>query len=133
MKEETVRQQPHRIEPDHLGPLMDRPLAEKARAGSDEVFPGAAQFLGNRAQRRRAEQWKAVAPIAEKLLRPEEHLLYVAHAMQVPPVLHFMALGAMSLTFHQVLLLFTDTRVIEIMLGVRGKTPGTRVRSFPLG
>lgn len=122
----------HKIEPEYLGPLTDRPLAETARSTSpDDLFPGASTYLRGRQQRRRAEQWKAVKPLVERLLRPEEHVLYVAHAMQVPPVLQYMALGAMALSFHQVILVFTDTRLIEVLLGVRGKRPETRVRSFP--
>src|SRR5256712_728778 len=122
----------HRIEPEHLGPLADRPLSETARTGGPaDLFPGASAFLSARHQRRRREQWDAARPLAEKLLRPDEHVLYVAHAMEVAPVLHLMALGAMALPYHQALLVFTDTRLIEVLLGVRGKTAGTRVRSYP--
>jgi len=122
----------YKIEPEHLGPLGDRPLAETAKSGGpSDLFPGASQFLNARQQRRRREQWDTAKPLARLLLRPDEHLLYVAHGMQVPPVLHSLALGAMALTYHQVILLFTDSRLIEIMLNVRGKSAGTRVRSFP--
>jgi hypothetical protein len=122
----------YKIEPEYLGPLRDRPLAETARSvGPGDLFAGASDFLSARHQRRRREQWSTVKSLAGLLLRPEEHLLYVAHGMQVPPVLHSLALGAMALPYHQVILLFTDTRLIEIMLGIRGKTAGTRMRSFP--
>jgi len=122
----------YKIEPEFLGPLQDRPLAETApRGGADELFPGASTFLSARHQRRRREQWHLVRPLAQKILRPDEHLLYVAHAMQIPPALHSFALGAMALPYHQVMLVFTESRLIEIMLGVRGKTAGTRIRSFP--
>jgi hypothetical protein len=107
-------------------------LAETAKSGGpSDLFPGASQFLNARQQRRRQEQWNTAKPMARLLLRPDEHLLYVAHGMQVPPVLHSLALGAMALTYHQVILLVTDSRLIEIMLSVRGKSAGTRVRSFP--
>jgi hypothetical protein len=122
----------YKIEPEYLGPLQDRPLAETARSGGpSDLFPGASEFLSARHQRRRREQWNTAKPLARLLLRPEEHLLYVAHGMQIPPVLHSLALGAMALPYHQVVLLFTDTHLIEIMLSVRGKSAGTRVRSFP--
>src|SRR2546427_13075382 len=79
----------HRIEPEYLGPLADRPLSETARTGGPaDLFPGASAFLSARHQRRRREQWDAARPLAEKLLRPDEHVLYVAHAMEVAPVLH---------------------------------------------
>ncbi len=124
-----------RIEPDHLGPLTDRPLADLAAAGTaaaDELFPGASRFLSKKHQARRRAQWDAARPLAERLLRPDEHILYVAHAMQVPPILHSMALGAMTPTYHQVMLVFTESRIIEVLLTVRAKTAGSRLRSFPL-
>ena len=122
----------YKIEPEYLGPLTDRPLVETARSsGSSDLFPGASEFLNARHQRRRREQWSAARPLARLLLKPEEHLLYVAHGMQVPPVFHSLALGAMALSYHQVCLIFTNTRLIEIMLNVRGNSAGTRIRSFP--
>ncbi len=122
----------HRIEPEFIGPLSDRPLAEKARSSDpDDLFPGASAFIGGRHRRRRRQQWDAVRPLAEKLLKADEHVLYVAHGMQVPPALHLVALGVMALPYHQVILIFTDTRVIEVLLGVRGMKAETRVRSFP--
>ena len=121
-----------KIEPEFLGPLADRPLDAAARsADQHELFPGASVFLAGRHQRRRAAQWTAIRPRVERMLRPEEHILYVAHGMQVPPALHFLALGAMALPYHQVMLIVTDMRLIEVLLGVRGKTVETRVRSFP--
>ena len=90
----TSTSRDYKIEPELLGPLHDRPLAETApRDGPDELFPGASTFLSARQQRRRREQWNIVRPLAQRLLQPEEHLLYVAHAMQIPPALHFLALG----------------------------------------
>jgi hypothetical protein len=72
-----------------------------------------------------------VLPLVGRLLRSDEHVLYVAHAMQVPPALHMLALGAMALTYHQVVVVLTDSRLIEVMLDARGRQAGTRVRSFP--
>jgi len=120
------------FEPEHLGPLGDRPLAETAKSmDPDDLFPGAATFLARRHQRRRRGQWAAVLPLVKRLLRPDEHVLHVAHGMQVPPVLHMLALGAMALPYHQVLLVLTETQMIEVTLDMRGKRAGTRLRSFP--
>jgi hypothetical protein len=119
------------MNPEALGPLGDRPLAETSgKVGPTDLFPGASKFLAARHQRRRLTQWDAVRPIVQKMLRPEEKVLYVAHAMQVPPVTHAIALRALALPFHQVVLTLTDTRVIEVMLDLRGRRAGTRVRSF---
>jgi len=121
-----------RIEPEFLGPLGDRPLAAAPGSGGAEaLFPGASTFLSARHQRRRLLQWSAAWPLAARLLQEDEHVIYVAPAMQIPPPLHFVALGAMALPYHQVVLIFTDRKVIEVLFGVRGMTAGTRVRSFP--
>src|SRR5512132_1301462 len=120
------------IEPECLGPLADRPLAAtSASPGEDTLFPGASTYLSRRQQQRRRQQWEAAGPLAGLVLQPEERIAYVAHAMQVPPVLHAIALGAMALPYHQVVLVFTDRRIIEVLLRWRGKKAGTRVRSFP--
>ncbi|HEV8375137.1 MAG TPA: hypothetical protein VGR38_02755 [Candidatus Polarisedimenticolia bacterium] len=122
----------HRIEPEFLGPLGDRPLAESAQQSRpDDLFPGVSAFLSARHQRRRRDQWRVAKPLAERLLKPDEHVLYVTHAMQIPPVFHSMALGAMALPYHQVLLVLTPSRVIEVLMGVRGKNAENRIRSFP--
>jgi hypothetical protein len=122
----------YKIEPEYLGPLGDRPIAATGvPGGAEALFPGASAFLSARQQRRRGEQWATVLPLAKRLLRPDEHVLYVAHGMQMPPVLHMMALGHMALAYHQVVVVLTDSRLIEIMLDVRGRRAGTRVRSFP--
>jgi hypothetical protein len=122
----------YKIEPEYLGPLGDRPLAETAKSASPEdLFPGAAAFLRPRHQRRRRAQWAAAGPLLKRLLQPNEHVLYVAHGMQMPPALHLIALGAMAMPYHQVVLVITDARLIEVMMDVRGKRAGTRLRSFP--
>lgn len=122
----------HKIEPEYLGPLADRPLAETAKSGGpSDLFPGASTFLSARVQRGRLEQWKAALPLVGRLLRQDEHVLYVAHGMEVPPLLTCVALGYMAMTYHQVVLVLTDSRLIEVLLGVRGKKAGTRVRSYP--
>lgn len=118
-----------RMNPEALGPLGDRPLASRP-AGAGELFPGATTFLAARHQKKRLLQWAAVRPIVEKMLRPDEQLLYVAHAMQMPPTFDALALGAYALPFHQVVLALTDSRMIEVMLDLRGRAAGTRVRSF---
>lgn len=131
MNTETPR--PRRMNPEALGPLADRPLSETpGKPGVPEIFPGATKFLAARHQKKRQEQWNAVRPIVERMLKPEEQLLFVAHAMQVPPTFDALALGAMALPFHQVVLALTDSRIVEVMLDLRGKKAGTRVRSFPL-
>ncbi|MGH9868865.1 MAG: hypothetical protein ACREAA_11960 [Candidatus Polarisedimenticolia bacterium] len=121
-----------RIEPEFLGPLGERPLADgSGPAGPDEIFPGASAFLSRRQQQRRRAQWDLVRPLAGKLLEPAEHVVYVAHGVQVPPILHTLSMGAIALAYHQVILVFTDKRIIEVLLGFQGRKAATRLRSFP--
>jgi hypothetical protein len=124
--------QSRRIEPEFLGPLLDRPLPELAKQGRpDDLFPGASVFLSARHQHRRRQQWDAARPLAEKLLEPGEHLLHVAYATEIPGIWTALALGHMAIAYHQVALVFTDKRLIEVLLTWRAKTASTRVRSFP--
>src|SRR6266571_5092771 len=84
----------HKIEPEFLGPLGDRPLVEQAgKSLPDDLFPGASKFLSSRQQRKRREQWNAVRPMVKRLLQPGEHILHVVYATQVPPFLHSVGLG----------------------------------------
>jgi len=68
----------------------------------------------------------------DRLLEPGEHVLYAAQAVQKPSVFQAMSLGWLVYMYHQVLLVFTDRRVIEILLDQKAKAPATRMRSFPL-
>jgi hypothetical protein len=124
--------QPRRIEPEFLGPLFDRPLPELAGQGHpDDLFPGASHVLSVRQQRRRREQWAAVRPLAEKILEADEHVLHVAYGTEIPGVLTALAMGHMAIAYHQVALVFTEKRLIEVLLTWRAKSASTRVRSFP--
>lgn len=119
------------IDPEFLGPLAERRLAEIARQSShDDLFPGATAFLSRRQQSARRQRWTAVQERLGRLLRADEHVLYVAQATQAPPGLQAIGLGHLSYAYHQVLLVFTDSRLIEVLLNVWGKTPSTRIRAY---
>ena len=123
---------PHRrIEPEFLGPLGQTPLAAGSAPSPEDVFPGASAFLSRRQQQGRRRQWDTVRPLAEKLLKPDEHVVYVTHATQVPHVLHALSLGAMAFAYHQVVLVFTDKRIIEVLMSFQGRRAESRLRSFP--
>jgi len=124
--------QDYRIEPEFLGPLGDRPLAESAGASSpDDLFPGASKFLSARVQRKRRAQWNAVRPMVKRLLQPGEHILHVAYAQQVPGLVDHVGLGHFVYAYHQVMLVITDQRIVEALMDFRAKGPGTRIRSYP--
>ena len=128
---ETRGGQDYRIEPEFLGPLGDRPLAEMAgKSSPDDLFPGASKFLSARVQRKRREQWNAVRPMVKRLLQPGEHILYVTYAQQAPGLVDHVGLGHFVYAYHQVLLVFTDQRIIEALLNFRANGPGTRLRAY---
>ncbi len=127
----TVSRSTRRIEPEAIGPIADRPLIETAKRSSpDDLFPGASRFLSARVQRHRRNLWTAAAPILDRLLQPDEKILYAAQGGQVPPIHHLLALGRLAQVYHQVLLVFTDRRLIEVLLTPRGKSPDTRLRTW---
>ena len=127
---ETKGAADYRIEPECLGPLGDRPLAEMAgKSSPDDLFPGASKFLSARVQRKRREHWNAVRPLVKRLLQPGEHILYVAYAQQVPGALDHIGMGHFVYAYHQVVLVVTDQRIVEALLNFRANGPGTRLRS----
>ena len=129
---ETPGAADHRIEPEFLGPLGDRPLVETAgRSTPGDLFPGAAKFLSARQQAKRREQWNAVRPMVKRLLKADEHVLHVAYAQQIPPFMHCIGLGHFVYAYHQVILVVTDQRIIEALLNFRANGPATRLRSYP--
>ena len=68
-----------RIEPEAIGPLAERPLIETAKKSSpDDLFPGASRFLNIHVQRRRRDLMAAAAAPLDRLLQPDEKILYVA-------------------------------------------------------
>lgn len=120
-----------RIEPEFLGPLGDRPLAEMAgKSSPDDLFPGAAKYLSARIQRKRREHWNAVRPLVKRILAPGEHILYVAYAQQVPGPLDHVGMGHFVYAYHQVVLVVTDQRIVEALLNFRANGPGTRLRAW---
>ena len=120
-----------KIEPELFGPLGERPLAETApTSSSDDLFPGSGAFLKGRQVERRRSQWSSVRVLIDRLLRADERVLYVAHAMQVPNVVQSLSLGYMAYYYHQVLLVMTDSRMFEILLNMRATAPETRIRSY---
>jgi hypothetical protein len=125
---------PRAVQPEYLGPLAERPLAELAQGpADDEIFPGSSGFLKPAERRARLALWRAATPLLARILRPDEHVLHVGRAIQVPPVLHSLGMGHLWTAYHQVLMVLTDRRSIEILLEPRGKAIGTRVRSYDWG
>ncbi|MEE9229397.1 MAG: zinc ribbon domain-containing protein [Acidobacteriota bacterium] len=118
-----------KFEPEYHGPLEERGFQETTPS---QLFAGEERFLKGAALRKRCDLWQAAAPILDRLLESGEHVLYAAQAVQKPSVFQALSLGRLAYMYHQVLLVFTDRRVIEILLNQKAKAPDTRIRSFPL-
>ncbi|MCZ6696093.1 MAG: hypothetical protein O7A63_06070 [Acidobacteria bacterium] len=124
---------PLSMNPEALGPLGDRPLAETAKGSSpDDLFPGAAAFFSQRQQAKSRQLLDAVTPRLRQVLKADERVLFATLGAQVPHLLQAMTLGYFARAYHRVMLIFTDTRIIEVLLDFHGKNPDSRLRSYPL-
>src|SRR5262249_41758468 len=118
---------PRKLEPELFGPLDGTPaIVTKI----PDLFAGDEKFLGKSARKKRVALWQAVAPVLDGMLGPDERILHAAPAMQKPTSLQVIGLGHWAPYFHRVLLVFTDARLVEILLDFRGTSPETRIRSF---
>jgi hypothetical protein len=115
------------IEPHCLGPLDDQ---SRLGAETGTLFSGAERFLGRGEIKRRTALWNSLAERIERLCGPDEHVLYVAPAIEKTGIMHYMALGALVQKYHQVALVITDTRVLEFLLEYDGKKLSERARSY---
>jgi hypothetical protein len=121
--------EPRKIEPEHFGPLGEGVLQA---TGPSRLFAGEERFLKGAALKKRCDLWRTAAPLLDRLLDQDERVLYAAQAVQRPTTFQSMSLGWLAHLYHQVLLVFTGRRIIEVLLDQRGKRPATRIRSFPL-
>ncbi len=117
-----------KLDPHLLGPLDGKTVLQTKRV---ELFVGEEEYLSEKQRRQRLELREKVRKLAELVLQKDESVLYLAPAMQVPSLLHQIGVGALVYTYHRVALLFTNQRLLEILLSYNGKVAATRVRSFP--
>jgi hypothetical protein len=121
---------PRRLEPQALGPLEGLNLPE---GGPGELFAGDEKLLNARQRRAFLELWQAAAPTVNRLLQPQERVLYACRGVEKPKTLIAMSMGAMAINYHHRLLVLTDNRLLELETNARGRKLLTRIRSFPLG
>ena len=117
-----------KIDPTYLGPLDE---AQASPDPSCRLFPHESRFFGKRALERRAELWGSLARHVDRILDPGETVLHVAVAYQRTGLSEHLALGYLAPRYHQVALVFTHTRLVEVLLDLQGRRPATRVRSLP--
>ena len=116
-------------QPQYFGPLSQ--LQQPGELGEAILFPGDQAVLGDRLLRERAELVARIQPALDRVADSEEIILYAAPAVEIPSILSQRGLGLLWSSYHQVVIVFTDRRLIEIELGFRGAGLGTRVRSYP--
>jgi len=118
------------INPHHFGPLDDQSRPDHVPG---TLFSGVERFLGKGEIKRRTALWNALAERLERVCAADEQVLYVAPAVQKVGFLHYMALGVIVQKYHQVVLVITSRRVLEILLAFNGKTVSHRTRSYAWG
>jgi hypothetical protein len=121
---------PRRLEPQALGPLEGLNLPE---GGAGELFAGDEALLGARQRNKFVELWRTAAPVVNRLLQPQERILYACRGVEKPAALIAISMGAISYNYHHRLLVLTETRLLEIETDAQGKKILTRIRSFPMG
>lgn len=118
------------INPHHFGPLDDQSRPDHVPG---TLFSGVERFLGKGEIKRRTVLWNALAERLERVCAADEQVLYVAPAIQKVGFLHYMALGVIVQKYHQVVLVITSRRVLEVLLAFNGKTVAHRTRSYAWG
>lgn len=119
-----------RWHPELLLSLVD---PQRQAANPPKLFAGEERFLSRGKLAKRIRFQELVQEAFDRVCEDGEHLLYVTPAVAVPPMLHLLGFGAWWVYYHQVALLFTDRRLVEVELGPRGRGLGTRVRSLRWG
>lgn len=114
----------------HFGPLFDEPLVDD---GSSELFPGDRRLLSKSVIRKKRVLLDTLRTTLDRILADGEQIVYLLPAQQQARLLELFGLGFWFYQLHQVALLITDQRLVEILMDLRGSTPSTRIRSYPWG
>ena len=118
------------IDPHHFGPLDDQSRPDQLPG---TLYSGVERFLGKGEIKRRTALWNALAERLDRVCAADEQVLYVAPAIQKISFLHYMALGVIVQKYHQVVLVITSRRMLEVLLAFDGKTVAHRTRSYAWG
>ena len=115
--------------PAALGPLDDdlTPVT-----GPVKVFEGEEKYLSARKLDARAKLCAEIAPVLEKVLDEEEAVLHILPTLHYPRFFDFFGFGMWWTFFFRATLVFTDRRVIEVLMR-DGSHAGTRVHSYSWG
>ena len=135
LKDSLPNQSPSKIalKPNFLGSLYND--GRELHTSNHTLFPGDEKTLGKREVNNRINLINCVAPRLNKVLNQNETVLYIAPALEYPSLFDQLGFGAWWPHFFQVALIFTDQRMIEILLTKKllkgGQYLDTRTRSFP--
>jgi len=121
---------PRPIDPALLGPLEEGSPPPPGDA-THELFPGDRRYLGRAARRARRILWSKLAGTVNRVLPPDERVLYVAQVMRSLRIGQFIAFGWLAYSYNRVALVLTDRRLLEIVLDVQGRRQGGGLRSLP--
>ncbi len=113
-------------EPGFLGPL-DQEFAPIT--GSVRFFAGEERFLSPRKLEARERLWHAIRPVLDRVLEPDEKVLYVAPVVHNPKTIDLLGFGMWYVLFFKAALVLTDRRAVEILLKKRDRVD-TRVFSY---
>jgi len=113
------------------GDLTAGARRDPAGAQAHALFPGDLELLGRTRLRNRTALWSRVSPRLDHVVQPDEVVLHFCEAVQKVSAFRAMSMGAMVYAYHQVALVATDRRLIEVLLDPRGKGPESRIRSVP--
>jgi hypothetical protein len=115
-----------RLNPAFFGPLDDEfaPVT-----GSVRFFAGEERFLSPRKLDARDRLWNAIRPVLDRVLEPDETVLYAAPVVHNPRTLDLLGFGMWYVIFFKAALVLTDRRAVEILLKKADRID-TRVSSY---
>lgn len=115
-----------RLNPAFLGPLDEEfaPLT-----GSTRMFPGEESYLSPRKLKARERLWDSIRPVLERVLEPDENVLYAAPVVHNPKTLEILGFGMWYVYFFKAALVLTDRRAVEVLMRKQDQVD-TRVFSY---
>jgi len=118
--------EPRPIEPERLGPLGE----PGGSAGPGTLFPGDTRWFGADEIERRRRIWQALASRMQVVCAPGEQVVYVARGYRGLTSGMYLGLGLLAHRYHQVTLVVTDRRLIEVLHRLDGVKLETCTRGF---
>jgi len=116
----------HRLNPAFLGPLDDEYVPV---TGEVRLFAGEENYLKPRKLDARERLWETIRPVLDRVLEPDETVLYAAPVIHNPKTLEILGFGMWYVYFFKAALVLTDRRAVEILMRKQDRVD-TRVFSY---